>query len=132
SEADHRIRYVGAVSPLCVRRLLASAEVFVFPTLYDPQPSALLEAMAAGLACLTYDFPMLREVFGDVGMTAPYADVTALVRNVAMAFEPPEEMRRYGEAAHARAKRYSWEACVQQFANVIGGELERHLERERR
>lgn len=46
-----RVRFVGAVSD--VRPYYAAADAFVLPTLYDPFPNALLEAMACGLAVVT-------------------------------------------------------------------------------
>ena len=46
-----RVRFVGAVSD--VRPYLAAADAFVLPTLYDPFPNAVLEAMATGLPVVT-------------------------------------------------------------------------------
>jgi UDP-glucose:(heptosyl)LPS alpha-1,3-glucosyltransferase len=46
-----RVRFVGAASD--VRPYYAAADSFALPALYDPFPSAALEAMACGLPVLT-------------------------------------------------------------------------------
>jgi UDP-glucose:(heptosyl)LPS alpha-1,3-glucosyltransferase len=46
-----RVRFIGGVSD--VRPYLAAADAFVLPTLYDPFPNAVLEAMATGLPVVT-------------------------------------------------------------------------------
>jgi len=49
--ADARVRLLGPRSD--VPRLLAAADVFLLPTLYDPFSNASLEALAAGLPVIT-------------------------------------------------------------------------------
>lgn len=46
-----RVRFLGAVSD--VRSVLHAARAFVLPTIYDPFPNAVLEAMACGLPTVT-------------------------------------------------------------------------------
>src|SRR6185436_100349 len=45
------VQHLGAVRDL--PRLLAAADVFLLPTLYDPFSNACLEALAAGLPVIT-------------------------------------------------------------------------------
>jgi glycosyltransferase involved in cell wall biosynthesis len=45
--------------------VLASLDVFVHPSRHDALPLALLEAMAAGLPCVTTDLPSIREHVDD-------------------------------------------------------------------
>lgn len=48
---EARVRFVGSVSD--VRPYYACADIFALATLYDPQPNAVLEAMACGLPVVT-------------------------------------------------------------------------------
>ncbi len=49
--ASERARYLGPTPGLA--RLLAAADAFILPTLYDPFSNACLEALAAGLPVIT-------------------------------------------------------------------------------
>ncbi len=55
SAADPRrvVRFLGPVPGTEMRALLAAADVFLLPTLYDPFSNACLEAFAAGLPVIT-------------------------------------------------------------------------------
>jgi glycosyltransferase involved in cell wall biosynthesis len=48
-----------------VGRLLSAADVFVFPTLWEGMPNALLEAMAAGIPVAASSIPETREILKD-------------------------------------------------------------------
>lgn len=50
-KVDDRVRLAGATNQ--VQTCLDAADAFFFPTLYDPGPNAVLEAMAKGLPVLT-------------------------------------------------------------------------------
>jgi glycosyltransferase involved in cell wall biosynthesis len=50
-----------------VEALLATADVFVFPSYFEGLGGALIEAFAAGLPCICSDLPVLKEVVGDEG-----------------------------------------------------------------
>lgn len=55
-----RVRFIGFRSD--VPDILAAADVFVFPSLYEGLGGALIEAMALGLPIVASDLPVLREV----------------------------------------------------------------------
>jgi glycosyltransferase involved in cell wall biosynthesis len=54
------VRFVGHVS--AVGDFLMAGDVFVFPSLYEGMPGAVLEAMAIGLPIVASDIPSVREV----------------------------------------------------------------------
>lgn len=45
-----------------VPRLLLASDIFLFPSLWEGLPGALLEALAAGLPAVTSDIPPIREI----------------------------------------------------------------------
>jgi glycosyltransferase involved in cell wall biosynthesis len=68
-----RVTLMGNLGRNEVRRLLAAADVFVQPSLFEGQSNALLEAMHAGLPPLVSDVPMQRETLtDDAGGTAGF------------------------------------------------------------
>lgn len=48
-----------------VTAVLAAADAFLFPSLTEGMPNAVLEAMASGLPIVASDIPVLRELSGD-------------------------------------------------------------------
>lgn len=60
---DGRIRLLGVRTD--VPRLLASADAFVLPSIYDASPNGLIEAMAAGLPCVASAVGGVPEIAGD-------------------------------------------------------------------
>ncbi len=51
--SSNRVRFLGALPGEKLRAVLAAADVFVLPTIYDPFSNACLEALAAGLPVIT-------------------------------------------------------------------------------
>lgn len=62
SSAARRVQFLGWESD--VSRVLAAADAFLFPSLTEGMPNAVLEAMAAGLPVVGSDIPALRELRG--------------------------------------------------------------------
>lgn len=63
---DH-VRFEGPVDRDEVPGCLAAADLYAFPSVQDEgHPLSLLEAMAAGLACVAADSPVVRELHGAV------------------------------------------------------------------
>jgi glycosyltransferase involved in cell wall biosynthesis len=60
---SERIRFLGHRSD--VPELLAAADVFAFPSLYEGLGGSVIEAMAMGLPVVASDIPALREVVDD-------------------------------------------------------------------
>jgi glycosyltransferase involved in cell wall biosynthesis len=82
-----RVTFAGAVETNAVVDLLADADVFCFPSKWEGQGNAVLEAMAAGCPVVASDIGPLREVVGDAGILVPPEDPMALadgLRRVAL------------------------------------------------
>ena len=108
-----RVRFVGAVSD--VKPYLAAADAFVLATLYDPQPNAALEAMAAGLPVLTTPKCGAAELLveGASGAVRDALDARGMAE-VLDAWEPGIA-RRIGEAARAAVAPHTPAAMAQAY-----------------
>jgi glycosyltransferase involved in cell wall biosynthesis len=85
--------------------LLRSQAIFVLSTHYEGMPLALVEAMAAGCACIASDVIGVRGVIDDgvTGVLVPEGDALALADALARLLRDPALSARLGAAARARA-----------------------------
>ncbi|MFQ3612149.1 MAG: glycosyltransferase family 4 protein [Cyanobacteriota bacterium] len=113
---DADVFWVGHTSQ--VPEWLALAEVFVLPSLLEGLPLSLLEAMAAGLACLATDVGGTAEALHPQrnGLLIPPEDVPALREGLTQLLGNAQLRRQLGQAAHADYQRHwRFERTWQQY-----------------
>lgn len=95
-----RVHFVGGVKD--VKPWYGAADCFVLPTLYDPFPNAVLEAMASGLPVITSRQCGAAEILDDGrnGIVCDAYDVAG-IRAAMAAIGTPEAGRLMGDAARA-------------------------------
>lgn len=96
SPVRDRVHLLGHRSD--VPDLLAAADLFVFPSLYEGLGGALIEAMALGLPIVASDLPAIREVVEERGnaLLVPPAAPSGLARALAALLGDPIMARRFG------------------------------------
>jgi glycosyltransferase involved in cell wall biosynthesis len=89
-----------------VPRLLAAADLFVFPSRYEGAPFALLEALASELPVVVSDAGPLPEIVRDgaEGRVAPSEDPDALAAITSWALLHTVDMRRMAAAGRDRVR----------------------------
>jgi glycosyltransferase involved in cell wall biosynthesis len=94
-----RVRLLGRRSD--VAELLAIADVFAMPSLWEAGPYALLEAMAAGVPVVGARIPGIIDwvTEGQTGYLVEPANAASLARGLVSALTGPREARRRAEAA---------------------------------
>ena len=99
SSDSMRIRATGEVDK--VHHYLRVSDVFVLPTRFEGLPNSLLEAMAAGLACVASRIPPTEEVSenGRSAVLVEPGDSSALAEAVAGLLDDPDTRRALGSAA---------------------------------
>ena len=120
-----RVRFVGGASD--VRPLLAAADAFVLPAVYDPFPNAVLEAMASGLPVVTSANCGSAELIeeGVNGFVRDALDIAGLA--AALDRLDPSAAQRMGEAARAAVATLTPERMAGEFValyeRLLGAKL---------
>jgi glycosyltransferase involved in cell wall biosynthesis len=96
--------------------LLASFELFAFPSLFEGLCLAVIEAQAAGVPVVATPVGGIREtvVDGETGFLVPVQDAAALAERISWCLDHPGEARRVAENARRRVlERHSEHAMVE-------------------
>lgn len=104
-----------------VRKALWEASIFVLPSDSEALPLALLEAMAAGLACVATNVGGVPEVLHTerLGRVVPPREPDALAAALMAFLSSPEQARSAGRLAQQEAmERYDLESCADRIEAV--------------
>lgn len=121
---SERVRFLGSQSRAEMTRLLAAADVFALPTIYEPFSNACLEALAAGLPVITTTANGFAEIIenGVEGEIVAPGDISAL----AAALSRWTDVRRrtqIRERLLAKGAQFSIEANVARTLEFITREV---------
>jgi len=91
-----RVRFLGHRDD--VPEILAAADLFVFPSLFEGFPGAVVEAMALGLPVVAADVPPVREAVepGRTALLVPPEDDAALAAAIERLLDDPAEAAALG------------------------------------
>lgn len=94
----------------------AGADIFALPTLYDPFPNVILEAMASGLPVITTAQCGAAEIIrqGREGFVVESPQAVDAIRRAIERMLPREVRRVMGKAARERAEAFPMEETVRQ------------------
>jgi glycosyltransferase involved in cell wall biosynthesis len=121
SGLEDKILFTGFMANRSLLNLYRSADVAVFPSLYEPFGIVALEGMAAGAAVVSSDAGGLQEVvLNDVTGTTSFAgDAGSLAWGVLRALGDPKRTDRLRSNATARlATDFDWEVIAEQTHRV--------------
>jgi glycosyltransferase involved in cell wall biosynthesis len=113
------VQFVGAEDD--VRARLAAADVAVLASRWEGMPTALLEAMAAGLPVVASRVGEIPDILDDggFGRLVPPGDPTALASALADVLSDPARRRLWGERASEAARRFSLTRTIQQYETIF-------------
>lgn len=109
------VERIGRVSHNSLLSLLRDSFVYVQPSRYESQGTALLEAMAAGRVVIASDLPAIREYIrhGENGLLIEPENPQALTDALYTVFANPERSLVLGQAARETARLYTWQRMLQ-------------------
>jgi glycosyltransferase involved in cell wall biosynthesis len=117
------VRLLGKIAESEKAGLLAAAEVFCFPSIYEGFGLPPLEAAAAGTPILVADIPPLREILGDAAQFLPPRNVDAWRVGLAKILADGKLRAKMSRAGKLRAREFSWrktaERTLAAFSNAV-------------
>ncbi len=119
-DLQHQVHFLGQVKGL--PSVLMNRQIFVLSTHYEGMPLALVEAMAAGCACIGTNVVGVREVIDDgiTGLLVPENDAQALAEAIEKLITDPEQARLMAKAAREKAIRcYSMSTMYKGYSNLF-------------
>ena len=117
-----RTRFLGLRDD--VARLLHTIDVFALPSRFEGHSVALLEALAAGRACIVGDIPELTGVAGAAAIAVAPGDATAIAAAL-RALRDPARRGALGATALAIAAGYDIDAVAARYTRVYRDILQR-------
>ncbi len=117
---EGRVRFLGLRND--VPDVLAAADLFVHPSLYEGFPGALLEAMALGLPSVASDIPPIREavLVGRTSLLVPPGSPSAIADAMAALLDDPARRAALGSAARQLfLDRYTVERSGERMADLM-------------
>jgi len=111
------IIFTGALLDADLAEHYASADMFIFPSLSETFGNVILEAMAAGLAPLAFDYAAARHLVSDEnnGLVAKLNDEAHFIEQAKRLASSPEWAQTLGIAARQRAETQTWSIIAQQL-----------------
>jgi glycogen(starch) synthase len=113
-----RLTLLGQLGRHEVRKVLASASIFLHPSLYEPFGLSVLEAAQSGCALVLSDIASLQELWAGAALFADPHDSEDWIEKVSSLIADETLRGEYARRAFARASRYSDETCSNSYANL--------------
>jgi UDP-glucose:(heptosyl)LPS alpha-1,3-glucosyltransferase len=104
-----------------VERIFAAADLFVFPTIYEPYGMVISEAMASGIPVITSRSAGAAELIehGESGwLTADPWDPDQIAEGLRSLAADPGLRQRMGSAARSNVETYTWDRAAEQTLAV--------------
>jgi glycosyltransferase involved in cell wall biosynthesis len=117
--AGPRVRVVGFVDDAHLGPLMAGAEAFLFPSLYEGFGLPVIEAMASGVPVITGDATALPEVAGDAAFLVNARSTTAIAGALARIAVEPAMRETLARRGLARAAAFTWESAAEQYRAIF-------------
>jgi glycosyltransferase involved in cell wall biosynthesis len=123
-KVQDRVHFIGIRND--IPEILRASDIFLFTSLYEGFPNALLEAMAARLPVVTTNFNGVDELVenGFNGIVVPINDVNAAFTALKFYIDNPQKARQFAAAARMSVEqRFPMEKMVDEtlqfYRNLI-------------
>lgn len=119
SKYKNEVVLKGFVTPAEKQQLLQGADVFLFPSFYEGFGLPVLEAQQAGVAVVASNVSSLPEVAGQGALFVDPREPVVIAQMVAELISNPELKNDIINKGFENLKRFSWEKCASEIAEVL-------------
>src|SRR5205085_1949073 len=117
------VRSVRFADEATLRRAYRTADVLLFPSLYEGIGFPVLEAFASGLPVVTSGAGALKEVGGDAVVVVEGRDAAAYVQALEALSDDPARQDFLVAHGRARARDFTWQRTAERTAAVYRSRL---------
>ncbi len=114
-----RVKLLGYVEEEHMGPLLAGAQVFLFPTLYEGFGLPIVEAMACGAPVLTSAATATQEIAGEAALLVDPTSVDDIAHGMRKLALDASLRARLVAAGQERAKLYSWDDAARKYRELF-------------
>jgi len=117
---EDRVKFLGKIDYSLVPKYLALASVAVAPKISRSEGDGkLYNYMAMGLAVVTFNRSVSREILGDAGIYAEFGSASDLTKKIIWFIDHPAKAKQFGRKARQRAiSELSWKAVGKRINQV--------------
>jgi glycosyltransferase involved in cell wall biosynthesis len=110
---------LGQVSHRDAVALSASTELFLYPSVHEDCPNAVLEGLSAGRVCVFADIPATRELANDAALYVANPTPSAIAEAAKRALGDQDLRGRLRARALSRAAIFTWDLTAQRTARAL-------------
>ena len=115
---QNEVIFTDYVSDEDLVKLYNTADLFVYPSLYEGFGLPPLEAMACGCPVITSNTSSLPEVVGDAGIMIDPNDIDGLTESMLKILTDPDLREEMSRKSFERAEMFSWKKVAKETWNV--------------
>lgn len=112
------VQFLGVIPVSEIILLMATADLFVYPSLFEGFGLPVLEAMSCGTPVVASNNTSIPEVVGDAGILVNPCDIRELVIAMQTILCDRRVAQRLSQSGINRAKTFSWEAAARKTIQV--------------
>ena len=114
-----KVKFLGYIDEGEKRRLLAEAEIFLFPTFYEGFGLPILEAQAAGVPVITSNVTSNPEIAGTGAILVDPYNTNEIADAIKELLTNKELRKQKIKLGYENVKRFSWKETARETLNTI-------------